>query len=113
MKLNSSKCKVMHFVNKNFRSDYCIDDLSTEKLINLEVSECERCLEVFVSSDLKWNKHVSNIASKANKILGMLVKNFSCRDVGFWKQLYISLVRPHLEFASSVWNPYLQGDISV
>ena len=57
--------------------------------------------------------HVSNIASKANKVLGMLVKNFTCRDVDLWKQLYISLVRPHLEFASSVWNPYRQGDISI
>ena len=25
----------------------------------------------------------------------------------------ISFVRPHLEFASSVWNPYRLGDISV
>ena len=39
------------------------------------VSECERDLGVFVSSDLKWNIHVSYIASKANKVLGMLVKN--------------------------------------
>ena len=113
MKLNSSKCKVMHFGNKNARSDYFIDDLSTGQRINLEVSECERDLGIFVSSDLKWNIHVSNIASKANKVLGMLVKNFTCRDVDLWKQLYISLVRPHLEFASSVWNPYRQGDISI
>lgn len=25
-------------------------------------------------------------------------------------ELYISLVRPHLEYASQVWDPYLQGD---
>ena len=50
--------------------------------------------------------------SRANKVLEMLVKNFACRDVDLSKQLYISLVRPHLEFASSVWNSYLQGDIS-
>ena len=68
---------------------------------------------VFVSSNLKLSKHVSNKTSKANKVLGMLVKNFTCRDVDLWKQLYISLVRSHLEFASFVLNPYRQGDISI
>ena len=102
MKLNSSKCKVIHFGNKNLRSEYSIDDLTTEQRIKLDVSECERDMGVLVSSDLKWSKHVANIASRANKVLGMLVKNFTCRDVDLWKQLHISLVRPHLEFASSV-----------
>ena len=41
----------------------------------------------------------------------MLVKTFTCRDVLLWKKLYVSLVRPQLEFASTVWNPYLKGDI--
>ena len=27
------------------------------------------------------------------------------------KQLYVSLVRCHLEYAVSVWNPYLKGDV--
>ena len=58
MKLNSDKRKVMHFGNKNARSGNFIDDLSTGQRINLEVSECERDLGVFVS----------NIASKANKV---------------------------------------------
>ena len=28
------------------------------------------------------------------------------------KQLYISSVRPHLEYAAAVWDPYLQKDIN-
>ena len=32
--------------------------------------------------------------------------------IDLWKQLYISLVRPHLEFASSIRNPYHQADIN-
>ena len=50
MKLNSRKFKVMHFGNKYIESDFFIDDLSTEKIINLEVTECERDLGFFVSS---------------------------------------------------------------
>ena len=103
MKLNFSKYKAMHFGN-----NYYIDDLSVEQRINLEVSKCERDLGELVLSDLKLSKHVSNISSKANKFIGKLVKNFTCRDVCLWKQPYISLVRTHLEFASSVWYLYRQ-----
>ena len=55
--------------HKNVRSDYFIDDSSTAQRIYLEVSECEKDFVssgVFVSSDLEWNIHESNIASKAN-----------------------------------------------
>ena len=30
-----------------------------------------------------------------------------------WKKLYTSYVRPLLEFAIPVWNPYLKGDIDI
>ncbi len=51
--------------------------------------------------------------AKAKKVLGMLVKTFTSRDAELWKMLYVSLVRPHLEFASLVWNPSLLSDIEV
>ena len=65
-------------------------------------------MRVQISSDLKWKNHSVN---KANKALGMLLKTFTIRDSDLWKMLYISLLRPHIEFASTVWNPYLKCDI--
>ena len=32
-------------------------------------------------------------------------------DLGLWKDICVSLVRPHLEYAMQAWNPHLQGDI--
>jgi len=103
----------MHFGKKNANNMYLIDDLCSNTRSPLESSECERDLGIYISSNLKWRNHVEHIATKANRVLGMLVKTFVSRDPNLWKKLYISLVRPHLEFASSCWNPYLQSDIDI
>ena len=43
----------------------------------------------------------------------MLNKTFVSRDKEIWKKLYTSLVRPHLEYAASVWNPNRAKDIKL
>ena len=54
---------------------------------------------------------MNEIASRENRVLEMLHRNFTSRDHSLWKQLYITSVRSHLEFASAAWNPYLISDI--
>lgn len=71
----------------------------------------EQDLGVYITSDLRWKTHIDRIAAIANKVLGTLFKTFTSRNEDLWRMLYISLVRPLLEFASPVWNPYLDGDI--
>ena len=69
-------------------------------------------LGVIISDDLSWALHIEEITSKARKLVGMLYRNFyrwSRSDALF--KLYLSLIRPHLEFAVQVWNPYLIKDI--
>ena len=114
MRLNANKCKVMDFSGSNLsRIYYTMEDLDSGCRVSLEGSCCERDLEIQISSDLKWKTHISTIVSKANKVIGLLLKTFTSRDSDLWKMLYISLVRPHLEFASTVWNPYLKGDVEL
>lgn len=50
-------------------------------------------------------------AAKADRVIGQIRRSFRCRDPRTVKLLYTSLVRPHLEYANSIWNPYLHKDI--
>ena len=42
------------------------------------------------------------MVGKANRTLGMLKRTFESSEPGLWKDLYISLVRPHLDLKN--WN---------
>ena len=55
------------------------------------------------------NTHITNICTKANRTLGFLRRNlFSCpQDVK--EAAHKGLVRPVLEYGSSVWDPHTKG----
>ena len=75
----------------------------------LENVDSIKYLGVTITSDLKWNSHIRNVCSKANRTLGFLRRNlFSCpQDVK--EAAYKSLVRPILEYGSTVWDPHYNG----
>ena len=59
-----------------------------------------------ISKDLKWNTHVSNVCTKANKTLGFLRRNLSPCPQDVKEAAYKGLVRPILDNASPVWDPH-------
>ena len=75
----------------------------------LENVDSIKYLGVTITSDLKWNSHIRNVCSKANRTLGFLRRNlFSCpKDVK--EAAYKSMVRPILEYGSTVWDPHYNG----
>ena len=77
----------------------------------LEHEEATKYLGCTISSDLNWGKHITNICSKANKTLGFLRRNLHITSKKIKERAYKSLVRPQLEYASTVWDPYQQGHI--
>ena len=112
MTFNESKCKVMHVSWK--RSPL---SPSTPIMLNgsaLESVNTFKYLGLLISSNLSWSNHIQSICSKARKILGLLYrKYYKFSDQATLLQLYISLVRPHLEYSAPVWNPHLQRDIQM
>ena len=65
-------------------------------------------LGVLLSSDLRWNSHVDKIAKKGNSILAFVKRKCSEETK---QAAYVSLVRPHLEYVTAVWDPYRQNQV--
>ena len=54
---------------------------------------------------MKWNTHVKKTASKGNQMLGVLRRNLKKCPRNLKDPAYKSILRPKLEYASSVWDP--------
>ena len=71
-------------------------------------------LRVTITSDLSWSEHIQSITMKSKKLLGLLYRQFYRYSSNkALLTLYKSLIRPRLEYASPVWNPYLAKDIKL
>lgn len=106
LNLNISKCIHICFTRNKTRFDfsYSIND------IQLNSTDSEWDLGIIFDTKLDFIKHINEIKTKALKMLGFifrLSKNFNTI-----KYLYITLVRPTLEFSSIVWSPYYKYQIS-
>ena len=73
--------------------------------------KCGKDLGITISSDLSWSEHVIVTVNKANKLLGLVYRAEGSSNPGTFSTLYKSLVRPILEYAAAVWNPYLVKDV--
>ena len=75
MKFQPVKCNMMQLTKKHNK----IDASYTLEGTVLEHVESIKYLGVTVASDLKWNSHIRNVCSRANRTLGFLRGNlFSC-----------------------------------
>ena len=89
---------------------------STPPVLNLLGSEIEgvdsiKYLGLTIKHNLSWSDHINKICSKARRLVGMLYRQFyNCADTSTIRTLYLTLVRPHLEYASQVWDPHLIKD---
>ena len=109
---NTAKCKQMVISRKRKRNGILPPPL-TLKGEQLEQVDSYKYLGLLLSSDLSWSTHVESICSKTRKLLGLLYRQYyQLAEPHTLLQLYLSLIRPHLEYASPVWNPYLQKNMN-
>ena len=81
--------------------------------VPLEQVQFFKYLGVILSSDLTFSQHIESTCSKASRpiVSQRFYNNVNNVNNGTLLQLYLSLVRPHLEYASPMWNLYKQKHI--
>ena len=77
----------------------------------LDTVPSHKYLGVHLSADLRWNTHVSSVRAKANRALGFLRRNLSRCNTNIKILAYKTLVRPHLEYCDTVWDPHTYTNI--
>ena len=76
MRFQPVKCNMMQLTRKRIKKIHASYTLGGTDLENVESI---KYLGVTITSDLRWNTHVSNVCTKANKTLGFLRRNLhSC-----------------------------------
>ena len=104
MRFQPVKCNIMQITRKRtnkIEASYTLEGTVLENLDSIKY------LGVTITHDSRWKTHISNMCTKANRILGFLRRNlYQCpQDVK--EAAYKGLVRPILEYGSCVWD--LQG----
>ena len=102
MQLNPQKCHVLRF---NASRSPVITKYTIGGTV-LQETPSHSYLGVEISNDLKWDKHISNITSSANKVNGFIRRNLISCTKQTKSLAYTTLVRPIVEYSSSVWDPY-------
>jgi hypothetical protein len=100
--LNIKKCEVMYFgnnqqlLNKNI---YALNGTIISETFLV------KDLGVLISPNLDWDAQVIKVCSKSNAIAKKLFKCFHHKSNDIIKKIYVSTIRPKLEYANTVWRP--------
>ena len=64
-----------------------------------------RDLGVLISNDLSWLPHINKVISDCRKQCAWILRTFTKRDPQTMRTLWISLIRPIIDYCSPLWSP--------
>lgn len=109
MAFNPTKCTVIRVTSGKSKPI-----LNTQYQLHghtLEIEDASKYLGVTLTSNLSWDRHVDNVVAKGNRTLGFIRRNLKDCPKPVREASYTTIVRPTLEYASTVWDPTSQNKI--
>ena len=102
MAFNPDKCEVIRITNKKKPNlfNYTLHGIS------LKETDAAKYLGVNISRDLSWAKHINQITMKTNNSFNFIKRNIQTNNAKLKESAYKTYVRPLVEYAASVWDPW-------
>lgn len=98
MKFNTKKCYVLKITHSRSLPTHQYKLGQT----TLEETDSHSYLGVHITKNLKWDNQICHSVSKAKRVLNLVCRNLHPCTTELKSIAYKSLVRPHLEYSSSV-----------
>ena len=106
VQFNPKKTNIVIFTGNNIPLDNINFQFDGEPIVP---SLTHKHLGVVFSNDAKWSAHIEYIASRISKQISVLRKLKYTINREFLSRIYLTFIRPILEYGSEVWdNPSLQ-----
>ncbi len=105
--ISTGKCSVFVMGGSHDGALYKLgsSDLPTvEEVVDLGINFTGKCI---------FSNHCFKIATKAARRAAAIHRAFKTKDASFLTHLFTVYVRPMLEYATTIWSPYLIKDIDI
>ena len=112
MEFNNTKCHHLHIGKHDNDLTYTI--VNQEKECIISKVDSEKDLGVIIDKNLNFREHITSKINIANRNVGIIFRTFTYLDPEMFRNLYKSLVRPHLEYGAVIWFPmYKKNRIAI
>ena len=104
LNMNSSKCVCLRFAPRSVQT--MSTGPSPYKISGVPINYVTSCrdLGVTVDNSLKFHSHISKKVGLVSGLSTNFLSSTLCREQNFLINIYKSLIRPQLEYCSSLWN---------
>ena len=108
LNISFSKCASLDIYTRKNKQD------DTENFLDGHLlKKCDEFIDLGVKLDHKLNftSHITQMVSKAKQRMFLIFRCFLTRDISVLLLAFKSYILPLLNYCSSVWSPYMLGDI--
>ena len=111
MALNGPKFNVLRYgTNISLKENTLYFTEGMENIV--ETKDSIRDLGLILDDNMGFKSHIEKVCKTVKQKIGWVLRSFVSRDINFMKQLWKTLIIPHIDYCSQIYMPVDKGSIA-